>query len=869
MIKLIHEGVYPPEYNQDRYLWIKVDPETGYETYWVWNKTLGDWVPIKLDPSGKISEDIISDSLIRKTELEDLINNLGIHSGRDGRDGVNGADGQDGQDGKDGRDGISYRSFVAYAGFVDAGHLPVPPAGGNWDVQTDTFTFRDPGNEGWGLIVPSEELNIWMSTTTFNSLNEKVEDWTPPVRYNGVVVSVEDYTRYYKASNSDESIDVPNVDVDPTTVGWSLNGSDAGLSAEKPFLWCFDRISYTDGNIYQTGPYIIRRFDEVTAAEVREMIDTAVEQIESDLNDTNTRLSTVEGNYAVQNIDSEDGLIEIITNYEDENQKSFADIIIDAGDASIRQKVGSEVENQSGKTLTAIGQELNAVDGKITTAATQAINTANANTTSAINDARTEWNAADASITQSVSKSHYCWVLADGSQEDYNFCHKTDSETYEQYEARVEETHPNAELKVIIDEMSAIKQQADRVSIVVADDDSVKASVIVDAINNGEVIISADKINLNGSVIATAIETGGFNVANKTTIDSNGVLKAIDAQLEGNIYAGNGFFGKYTYDISGHRVIPEKGVYIGSYGGDGGLYSSNFFTSESTMSGKGFGLFGNKYFFYADDGSYITSDGIVAKKVSSTLNGYTTSIDENGFHIKKGDEVLAEFIVDPDNNDCVCLRIKGRDGWCDLTGIGQKVTTNTETIQHDPSWAEFTYGALDSDGELYLDFEHDRTWARQDLYTDEFTTPRINKYYKYSCGYRITTIHEQGGTDIRKTTYLNPSTGNYEDTKPTQDGKLYERADIYSSPVTLDGYYISYYPNGVDSRDIPNSETPHDTFDNYYYIYDFEFIKYIDNVPGNTYFVRGQKHHTGPYDSSMLRANEILRVTYRTDVNNK
>lgn len=93
-------------------------------------------------------------------------------------------------------------------------------------------------------------------------------------------------------------------------------------------------------------------------------------------------------------------------------------------------------------------------------------------------------------------------------------------------------------------------------------------------------------------------------------------------------------------------------------------------------------------------------------------------------------------------------------------------------------------------------------------------------------------------------------------------------ADIHSSQVTLDGYYISYYPNGVDGRDIPNSET-HDTFDDYYYIYDFEFIKYIDNVPGDKYFVRSQKHHTHPYDSSMLQANETLYVTYRTDVDNK
>jgi len=70
---------------------------------------------------------------------------------------------------------------------------------------------------------------------------------------------------------------------------------------------------------------------------------------------------------------------------------------------------------------------------------------------------------------------------------------------------------------LISEAMSAIKQEADKVSILVGTDGNVKAGVIVDAINGGEVSINANKINLLGETIATAINSAEISADQITT----------------------------------------------------------------------------------------------------------------------------------------------------------------------------------------------------------------------------------------------------------------------------------------------------------------------------------------------------------------
>ena len=71
---------------------------------------------------------------------------------------------------------------------------------------------------------------------------------------------------------------------------------------------------------------------------------------------------------------------------------------------------------------------------------------------------------------------------------------------------------------LVSEAMSAIKQEADKVSILVGTDGNVKASVIADAINEGgSVSINANKINLLGETITTAINAAEISADQITT----------------------------------------------------------------------------------------------------------------------------------------------------------------------------------------------------------------------------------------------------------------------------------------------------------------------------------------------------------------
>lgn len=255
---------------------------------------------------------------------------------------------------------------------------------------------------------------------------------------------------------------------------------------------------------------------------------------------------------------------------------------------------------------------------------------------------------------------------------------RNDEEEFEDYETRIlaitSGGNPVFEKKLISQEMSTIKQESGKISLLVGTDGQLKTGIqiIADSVPEGgsKIVLDATKIILNGNVVANAIQANGIAVGTgtgssfvaNTSISTDGILKTLNAHIEGNLYSQDGFFGIYGYEPDGKTPKPINGVHIGSYGNGGGLYSSNFYTEDSQLTRKGFGLFGSEYYFFGEDGSYITKDAIVTRKVTASKNGFITAIDENGFTIKKDDEALAEFIIDPDNNNYIRLRIKGPDG---------------------------------------------------------------------------------------------------------------------------------------------------------------------------------------------------------------
>lgn len=335
----------------------------------------------------------------------------------------------------------------------------------------------------------------------------------------------------------------------------------SGVNASTPYEFCSMRKTTT--NIHTWGnwsePALWANYVSVDAnIDYQQIEATVLAAIQSDLNSLDTRLDSIEGNYAITTLDSENGLFSAVTGYKDANQTSFADLIVNAAAAKINANVGAAIWGpNSEKTLTNVKTELDAVSATATTAATQAI-------AGAINDARTEWSGADASITSTATRARYVWVAADGSLLEYtaedvtnNVASKTVSGvTYTR--------------TLVADAMSAIQQQADKISLVVGnnklvgEDGALRASIVVSAINDSNVTIDANKINLNGYVTATELSTGSVTIA-PSSIDNGYIGGSNGIHITANgITLGSGC--TISWDNIDSETIPDLG---GSGSGSG------------------------------------------------------------------------------------------------------------------------------------------------------------------------------------------------------------------------------------------------------------------------------------------------------------
>lgn len=245
--------------------------------------------------------------------------------------------------------------------------------------------------------------------------------------------------------------------------------------------------------------------------------------------------------------------------------------------------------------------------------------------------------------------------------------------------------------------MSAIKQESDSIRLMVGDDADALASIVVEAINDaeGSIKLNADTITLNGTTIASALNAEQITIygqnsgllvqnaaSNPTTVTRlmPSGLTANNATIYGNLYSTNGFFGQHT--VSNNVVTPIKGVHVGATG----LYSSNY----NATNRMGFNLSGDSYTFYGADGSEITQQGIVSKKISARNSNYTTSIDDSGFKIlNKTGDTIAEFIVYDEDNDYVKLRLYGPNGWVELGSSGVQVYGPSDIEQEANKWSSF------------------------------------------------------------------------------------------------------------------------------------------------------------------------------------
>ena len=67
----------------------------------------------------------------------------------------------------------------------------------------------------------------------------------------GNAVTVTDQQRYYKASNLSTGVTAPAITEDPTLAAngsWQTSSNSMQLDENNPYLWFFERITYSNGN---------------------------------------------------------------------------------------------------------------------------------------------------------------------------------------------------------------------------------------------------------------------------------------------------------------------------------------------------------------------------------------------------------------------------------------------------------------------------------------------------------------------------------------------------------------------------------------------------------------------------------------------
>ena len=518
-----------------------------------------------VSPSGEISFDVQDGYIVVSYNGGESYTNLIALSELKGEDGLPGQDGQDGAPGAPGQDGASLVNVTAQIGTNDGGS---PSVNATYNNGTLNLTFNNivgssgsgsgSGGSGGGgsYTLPAATSNALggikigydesgnnnnyaVKLDSNNKAYVTVENsggGTPgPAGQDGQDgVSVSDMMYLFKAGDSPTVMDLPSYSTYPTiasltNIGWLTNSNSIILDTNNPYLWCFLRIAYSDGTVSHVGPWCVRYLNQDINIDYGELADRVIGQIDSDLANIKSRLNAIDGpnSQFVQ----QDGLTQILNSYIRYDAagngvttfRGFADAVYNAEEASIKQAAGAEfAEELAGANLT-----LNGIAASLSAAATQQ------DLTGAINDARTEWRGDDdnvkAAITSTVTKAQYIWYdTSTGDIYEYDHFTKTASESFADYELRVKNLFGKdqnddyiVELRLIANEMSAIKQESDNILLAVGDGTNVAAGI--------QILKDAQWRDHNGNLITNpngTPATGSKIILDASRVEINGVLSA-------------------------------------------------------------------------------------------------------------------------------------------------------------------------------------------------------------------------------------------------------------------------------------------------------------------------------------------------------
>ena len=322
-------------------------------------------------------------------------------------------------------------------------------------------------------------------------------------------------------------------------------------TSTKAYLYGTERRKNGDNLYAWSSPYLVSMWtyaglddteiDKITqqvSAKVADQVDQAYQKAE----EVENRLNQVVDTDATFTTDAAKGIIAAITTYDGDDKTSFADSIIDAGNAKITQAVGAAVddkisgagltldglsgmvqewgvykdgdENTEG-TLNYVNHKLNALDVRITTAATN-IDT-NAEGIATVQNAMTEWDAKTATLESNVSKSQYIWVKEDKNtiigQDDngedlYKIIddRKYDPDGYDDlssYDSAM--TSAGWTKKLLATALSQIRQTPGQIDLTAIDGDQAAAIIIKakdEQTDKSQILMNAQNVYFSGDINA-------------------------------------------------------------------------------------------------------------------------------------------------------------------------------------------------------------------------------------------------------------------------------------------------------------------------------------------------------------------------------
>lgn len=601
MITLLWDKITEPS-PREKYLWCHAP---GHDKEWCYWDGIR-WVPAGSAP-GLIDDDLLSDNIVRKSDLPELLPEYGVKQ---------------------------LYTWIKYA--------------------DDAY--------GHGMSDKSEIDGVYKKYIGFAYNKETPEEsnlpddyeWSPISGRDGVGVNSTVY--WYIASENNFGIIAPPLYINPETAGWRTKGSDFVLDETLKYLWSFVRVGYTDGDGWQSEPYIVRSFYNFDYAEIQQQVE---EDINEALVSVNNRLETVEETDALIKTDKNVGLIKLLTQYKTGERTNFADVIADAAEGVISTQVATAVHNQ----INTVGTDLNAIDATIKTHATALYgehgDSGVVGEISSIND---DIDALNGEAIRSVARAEAYWewtgakktIIVDGhsyevlQNENYDYAsksgvtairliedqetHESDYETLEQYNARIlalgkeSDEDPGFELRSTVKSMSAIKQTADNISLIVGDSEQAFGLKIEQIVGSNEGIITmvASKVVINSELIANSIKTKALEIYEENPQDPENPivlahlgkdgLRASNAEISGIITATSGSFSGSIYASSGE---------IGGFIIDNNILKSSGVTFKNrsvTVNNSTFNVIVNDAVNYQSLGQFLIYSGIVPSTPVKTVS---------------------------------------------------------------------------------------------------------------------------------------------------------------------------------------------------------------------------------------------------------